>query len=244
MKRWTEKLRESAFSSCVRIPRTWKVTVSWGTPVEVGKAPVLPCSGFAATLRTRWENAIYKADKPRRVVLSSNWRTYEQKLLGRAAEAFKKRVLEEATNRQHACVSFDVISRSVQGFPRHTASVFEAHLVEDWAGSSAEEWHYATNGLEKMFAPGTCVPYGDLLGNMIDRFVATLALMDFTTCVRVPGTWKVAVTWRKTESATGRYSEDRDDNDRNDAKYFRDTNDSRGDKHLHWVASASKRQKL
>jgi len=143
------------------------------------------------------EKEVMQIDRER---MSSQWLDYESKLLDQALELFKKRCIREAENRRcGATISFEVLSREIDDFPKRTLSG-STYYVGTWGeGINAESWFYATRGVSATFSPGMQVLFAEVLQGMLPKFVDRVKLLGFRTCSHEAGTWKITVSWRRPE---------------------------------------------
>ena len=143
--------------------------------------------------------AVVKAKRPAqygRKLLAAEWRACEDQLLDLSVYLFKERCTKEAeVNRRQASISFDILTRELEQFPKHIV-MNETFLVDGWGGSSAEQWFYATHGVDENYDPDNRVLFAALLESTIDNFIKKVTRLGFNTCARdTAGTWRVTVTW-------------------------------------------------
>jgi len=136
--------------------------------------------------------------------MSQQWLDYESKLLDSAVELFKQRCIREAENQRcGATVSFEVLSREIDAFPKRTLSG-STYYVGTWGeGICAESWYYATRGLTANFQTGVQVLFAEVLQGMLPKFVDRVKMLGFQSCSHEAGTWKITVAWRKPEPEPG-----------------------------------------
>lgn len=140
------------------------------------------------------ERKVAHTDRER---LSSCWLAYEAKLLDTAVDLFKQRCIREAEcQRCGATISFEVLSREIEDFPKRALSG-STYFVGTWGeGVSAESWFYATRGVTASFSP-VQVLFAEVLQGMLPKFVERVRSLGFQSCSHEAGTWKISVTWRK-----------------------------------------------
>lgn len=132
--------------------------------------------------------------------VSAHWLEYEAKLLDEAVELFKQRCIREAENQRcGATISFEVLSREIDDFPKRQLSG-STYYVGTWGkGISAESWFYATRGVTATFSSGVQVLFAEVLQGMLPKFVDRVKLLGFQTCSHEAGTWKISVSWQRPE---------------------------------------------
>lgn len=130
--------------------------------------------------------------------MAAAWLETESKLLEEAEAIFKRRCVREAEFMKcSATISFEVLSRELEAFPKRQLSG-TTYYVGDWGeGLSAESWFYAVRGASASFAAGTPVLFAEVLQSMLPKFVERLKELGFDSCSHEAGTWKIRVTWPK-----------------------------------------------
>jgi len=130
--------------------------------------------------------------------IASKWIAFETKLLDEAIGLFKQRCTREAeAQRLEVCVSFEVLSREIEDFPKRIVKSGN-YYVDSWGGglSSGEAWFYSTHGTSATYSQGEPVLFAEVLEHMMPKFVERLPGLGFVRCAREQGTWKVGVAWR------------------------------------------------
>jgi len=132
-----------------------------------------------------------------RAKMAAAWRALETKLLSQAVEIFKKKCVREAeSQRCSATISFEVLTRELDEFPKRKLSG-STYYVGDWGdGLSAEAWFYAIRGCAATFASGTQVLFAEVLQSMLPKFVDLCGGLGFDSCKHEAGTWKVTAKWQ------------------------------------------------
>eukprot|EP00927_Polykrikos_kofoidii_P013262 TRINITY_DN15777_c0_g1_i1.p1 TRINITY_DN15777_c0_g1~~TRINITY_DN15777_c0_g1_i1.p1 ORF type:complete len:184 (+),score=29.48 TRINITY_DN15777_c0_g1_i1:98-649(+) len=140
--------------------------------------------------------AAKRSERVERQKIANKWHDHAEVLLNRGVELFKERCRREAENqRSQLTVSFEVLTREVEGFPSHTVEDL-TYIVDGWGGvGSPECWFYATRGLSLSWSPGAPVLFAEVLESLMPKFIEKIRKLGFTTCGREAGTWKVSVTW-------------------------------------------------
>lgn len=140
--------------------------------------------------------ATKRSERSDRQKTAGKWHDRAEKLLDRALELFKDRCRREAElQRSQLTVSFEVLTRDVEGFPSHTVAD-STYVVDGWGEELTPEcWYYATRGLSASWSPGAPVLFAEVLESMMPKFIEKVRQLGFTTCGREAGTWKVSVTW-------------------------------------------------
>lgn len=128
--------------------------------------------------------------------VAAKWTSYESTMLNEAVKLFRQRCIREANNRRSQLnCSFEVISREIEGFPRHCVKD-QTYVVASWgADVTPEAWFYATHGSSSTWSPGAPVLFAEMLEGMMPKFLERLKPLGFEKCNREAGTWKVGVTW-------------------------------------------------
>mmetsp|Transcript_80278 Transcript_80278/g.159036 ORF Transcript_80278/g.159036 Transcript_80278/m.159036 type:complete len:168 (+) Transcript_80278:64-567(+) len=141
-----------------------------------------------------------RAETADREKVAGKWGAYEAKLLDQAVDLFKQRCIREAENQKcEATVSFEVLTREIEGFPKRVLTD-STYFVDSWGdGLNAESWFYATRGLTASWSPGAPVLFAEVLQGMLPKFVERARSLGFLSCTHEAGTWKVTVTWRAPE---------------------------------------------
>ena len=131
-----------------------------------------------------------------RGVLAQRWLDRERKLIEQAVQIFMRRCAREMEQGKcDATISFEVLSREIDDFPKRIFTD-ATYFVDTWGGGlGAESWVYATHGLQASWSPGAPVLFSEVLLSMFPKFVEAIMEKGFKTCVRVPGTWKLKVSW-------------------------------------------------
>jgi len=128
--------------------------------------------------------------------LSNVWLEYEAQLLDKAVALFKQRCVREAESQKcTATISFEVLSREIEGFPKRSLAG-STYYVGTWGdGLSSENWFYATRGITASFSPDDKVLFAEVLQPMLPKFVDRVKLLGFQSCSHEAGTWKISVSW-------------------------------------------------
>mmetsp|Transcript_131605 Transcript_131605/g.328209 ORF Transcript_131605/g.328209 Transcript_131605/m.328209 type:complete len:170 (+) Transcript_131605:132-641(+) len=127
---------------------------------------------------------------------AEKWLSHESKLLDCAVEAFKRRCMRAAEEeRCEAAVSFEVLTRDIEGFPTRVVTD-STHLVDSWGDGAAAWWYYAHRGTTQAWAAGTPVMFAELLESMMPKFLEKVNELGFQKCQRLAGTWKVVASWQ------------------------------------------------
>lgn len=188
MPKFLDRAKSLGFSTCAREPGTWKVHVSWPAPKDLPEDFSFKNCSFAQSLTKHVMDV--KEELGSRQQLANKWLAFESKLLDRAIELFKERCLREAQmQRCEATVSFEVLSREIQGFPTRMVKDSTYH-VDVWGDDiTSEAWYYATRGPAASWSPGAPVLFAEVLEGMIPKFVDKLKPLGFQGCNREAGTW-------------------------------------------------------
>ncbi|CAK0890228.1 unnamed protein product, partial [Prorocentrum cordatum] len=121
---------------------------------------------------------------------------HEDTLLVQAAGLLKAKCADIAKQKVcQATVSFEVLSREIEGFPQQVVNHSTYH-VESFGHTSLEEcWTYAARGLDASRLPGTHIQYAEVLVSMFPSFVAKVQAMGYKSVEHNAGTWKLTATW-------------------------------------------------
>ena len=140
------------------------------------------------------------ADLPARKCLAERWERHESSLVDSAIDIFKQCCIREAEQLNcEATVSFEVITRQVQDFPKRTFSD-SVYYVASWGESvTTEAWHYAVRGPTVPLPSEKPILFAEVLCAMLPKFVKQVMALGFTSCVHVAGTWQVRVAWSSPE---------------------------------------------
>eukprot|EP00933_Yihiella_yeosuensis_P061026 TRINITY_DN6384_c0_g1_i1.p1 TRINITY_DN6384_c0_g1~~TRINITY_DN6384_c0_g1_i1.p1 ORF type:complete len:167 (-),score=34.65 TRINITY_DN6384_c0_g1_i1:66-566(-) len=153
---------------------------------------------FAANLTKIVANK--KAEVGDRANIAAKWTEREDELLDEAVDLFKSRCVKEAEQLKcQATISFEVLTREIEGFPKRVLKDSQ-YLVEDWGkGLSGESWFYATRGVNSSFSPGAPIQFAEVLQAMLPKFVEKVRDLGFDSCTQEPGSWKISVSWQDPE---------------------------------------------
>eukprot|EP00419_Tripos_fusus_P045593 CAMPEP_0172827154 /NCGR_PEP_ID=MMETSP1075-20121228/19928_1 /TAXON_ID=2916 /ORGANISM="Ceratium fusus, Strain PA161109" /LENGTH=215 /DNA_ID=CAMNT_0013668929 /DNA_START=132 /DNA_END=779 /DNA_ORIENTATION=+ len=127
---------------------------------------------------------------------AADWCEYEAHLIDQAVDVLKQHCRREAAN-QHCetTVSFEVLARKIEGFPKCVLQD-SVHVVDSWGnGQTAASWLPATRGPTASWSPESPIPFAEVLQGMLPKFVGKARSIGLS-CIHVGGTWKVTVTWR------------------------------------------------
>mmetsp|Transcript_88241 Transcript_88241/g.246887 ORF Transcript_88241/g.246887 Transcript_88241/m.246887 type:complete len:290 (-) Transcript_88241:77-946(-) len=211
---------QSAASSIMYVRKPSGDSVVEFVRVDPGsELPVGPSQGFEREVRRARPGGISFADALARMVsekrvastererLAAQWLDYESALLQRGLALFKSRcVLAAQMQKCSATVSFEQLSKEIDGFPKR-ALRGSTYYVGDWGeGMSAECWFYATRGVQSNLAEGAPILFAEVLQGMLGKFLDLVRALGFVACSHEAGTWKIHVSWPRPE--------DEDDMDR------------------------------
>jgi len=179
------------------------VSVSWPAPSkDKAETNGVDASSFAASM-TKVIADVYEADKGK-LELAAQWETVESGLLDKVVELVKQRCTKEAElSRLDCTVSFEVLSRDVEGFPKRVVKDGN-FFVEEWPEDlTATSWFFSTHGMTATFNPSDPVMFAEVLEGMMPKFLEKLKVLGFEKLRREPGTWKVTMTWLDPDEIDG-----------------------------------------
>ncbi|CAJ1366936.1 unnamed protein product [Effrenium voratum] len=141
-----------------------------------------------------------KAELGDREKIAKRWTEKEEQLIETAVDMFKQRCMKEAEQQKcEATISFEVITREIEDFPRRILTD-STYFVDAWGeGGSAESWFYATRGLNSTYTEGQPILFAEVLQAMLPKFVEKVKELGFHQCNHEAGTWKVHVVWNPPE---------------------------------------------
>ncbi|CAK0869708.1 unnamed protein product, partial [Prorocentrum cordatum] len=125
-----------------------------------------------------------KTEQSERIGVAKIWTDYEARLLDQAVELFKQRCVREAEQQRcEATVSFEVLSREIEDFPKRVLTD-STYFVASWGeGVTAESWFYAVRGATATFSAGAPILLAEVLQGMLPKFVER---------VKARGPWSAA----------------------------------------------------
>lgn len=210
MPKFIERVKQMHFLSFGREDGTWKVTVSWPEPKFGEDAPAEEEGEetFAKSL-TKLITEVHEKDKEKRE-MSEKWEKVESDLLDKVIDVVKEKCTKEAElSRLECTVSFEVLSRDIQEFPKRVVKDGN-FFVESWPEDvTGECWFYSTHGFNATFNESEPVMFAEVLEGMMPKFLEKLKPLGFEKRKREPGTWKVLVTWLDPDEADGSASKKR-----------------------------------
>lgn len=132
-----------------------------------------------------------------RKVKATKWFEHQEQLLSHAVAMFQLKCTQiaEQENVSQATVSFEVLSRSIEGFPKKVLKD-SCYFVESFGNAIPEEsWIYAVRGSEATWTPGEPILYHEVLHSLFLPFVAKIQALGYSSCEHITGTWKLTVAW-------------------------------------------------